>query len=268
MSDLWRILRAAPTMLRVALAGMVAYRSELVIWILTATGPVVMLLVWDRVAANGPVQGFDQPAFARYFTAGLVVRQLTSSWLVWELNYSIRMGELSPSLLKPVHPIAYRAAENLVAIPFRIVVLVPLVLALWLWRPDMGFGLRLVEVPLLVVSIALALAMNFLVQLAFGSLAFFLEQSLGLFNVWFALWSLLSGYLFPLDLFPPAVAPVVKALPFRGMLAVPTEIAAGQIHGAEALEAVAVQLGWTLVIFVVARAIWRAGVRRYEAFGA
>jgi ABC-2 type transport system permease protein len=113
-------------MLRVGLAEMVAYRSELVIWILTSSAALFMLLVWDGVAAVGAVKGYDQPAFARYFTAGLVVRQLTSAWVVWELNQQIRTGGLSPALLKPLHPLLYRAAENLVAIPFRIAVLVPL----------------------------------------------------------------------------------------------------------------------------------------------
>ncbi len=268
MSSTAHALRAIPTMLRVGLAEMVAYRSELVIWILTASAPLIMLFVWDGVAAAGPVKGYDQAAFARYFTAGLVIRQLTSAWVVWELNQSIRTGELSPALLKPLHPLFFRAAENLVVIPFRVVILVPLVGALFLWRPAMGVPLTLEAVPLLLVSIALAWAMNFAAQVAFGALAFFLTQSLGLFNVWFSLWAILSGYLFPLDLLPPTLAQVVGLLPFRSMLAVPTELAAGQLVGGDALGAVGLQAAWTVVFIVGARAMWRAGVRRYEAVGA
>lgn len=268
MTSRGRLLRAFPTMLRVGLAEMVAYRSELVIWILTATAPIIMLLVWDGVAARGPVAGLDQRDFARYFTAGLVVRQLTSAWVVWELNHQIRTGGLSPALLKPVHPLALRAAENLVAMPFRIVVLVPLVAVLWLWRPSMGMPLAWSGLPLLAVAIALGWAMNFLAQVAFGALAFYAEQSLGLFNVWFSLWALLSGYLFPLELLPPVVERVVVLLPFRSMLATPIEIAAGRLVGMAAVEAVALQLFWTVVFLLVARAAWNAGVRRYEAYGA
>ena len=268
MSDLRRALRAVPTMLRVGLAEMVAYRAELLIWILTATTPLIMLLVWDRAAAGGPIGRFDQPAFARYFTAGLVVRQLTSAWVVWELNHTIRTGELSPALLKPVHPLAFRAAETVVAVPFRMAVLIPLVAALWLWRPEMGAPLTWSHLPLLVVSVALGLALNFLAQVVFGSLAFFVDQSLGLFNVWFALWALLSGYLFPLELLPSSLHTVVWLLPFRSMLAVPTEIAAGQLSGQAALLQVGLQAAWALLFFLGARAVWRAGVRRYEAFGA
>src|SRR5262245_12955676 len=161
MSGAARTMRAVPTLLRVGLAEMVAYRSELVIWILTALSPIVMLLVWDRAASSGPVGGFDRAAFARYFTAGLVVRQLNAAWIVWDLNQSIRMGQLTPWLLKPVHPLAFRIAENLVAVPFRVIVLIPLVGALVLWRPDMGFALALRDVPLLCFSVVVAWTMNF-----------------------------------------------------------------------------------------------------------
>jgi ABC-2 type transport system permease protein len=263
-----RTLRALPTLLRVGLAEMVAYRSELLIWILSATGPIIMLLVWDRAAAGGPIRGFDQAAFARYFTAGLVVRQLTSAWIVWDLNESIRTGTLSPSLLKPLHPLLFRACENLVALPFRVVVLMPLVFAMWLWRPEVGLSIGGTEIALWVVSMALAWATNFLAQVAFGSLAFFLDQSLGIFNVWFALWALLSGYLFPLELVPEGLRTIVLLLPFRGMLAVPTEIAAGQLSGIAALEAIGLQAAWVIAFALLARFSWRAGVRRYGAFGA
>lgn len=261
-------IRAIPTLLRVGLSGMVAYRSELVIWILTASAPIIMLLVWDGVAAQAPVKGYDQPAFARYFTAGLVVRQLTSAWIVWELNEQIRTGALSPALLKPLHPLALKVTDNLVAIPFRVLVLIPLVGALFWWRPSMGMPLTLSAVPLLGASLVLAWAMNFAAQVAFGSLAFFVSQSLGLFNVWFSLWAILSGYLFPLDLLPAHVARVVALLPFRSMLAVPTEIAAGQLTGYDALGAVGLQAAWLVLFALAARAMWRAGVRRYEAVGA
>jgi ABC-2 type transport system permease protein len=106
------------------------------------------------------------------------------------------------------------------------------------------------------------------VQFLFGALAFFVDQSLGLYNAWFALWSILSGYLFPLEMAPASVVPILELLPFRSMLAVPTEIAAGQLRGAPSLQAVALQAAWLVVFILIARAVWRAGVRRYEAFGA
>ena len=263
-----RAIRAFPALLRIGFAELVAYRAEVVIWILTASMPLIMLLVWDRVAEGGPVGRFGQDDFARYFSATLVVRQLTSAWIVWELNDNIRTGALSSALLKPMHPLVFPAAESLSSMPIRILVLIPLLFLIWLWRPGMGIALTLDHVPLLAISVPLAWAMNYLVQATFGCLAFWVDQSLGLFNVWFGLWSLFSGYLLPIELLPPGFAEVARWLPFRAMLSVPIEIAAGMLRGAAAFEAIGLQLLWLAVAVLLLRGVWRRGVRRYEAYGA
>ena len=268
MSAAGRALRAFPSLLRVGFAEMVAYRAEVVIWILTATLPLVMLAVWDRVAESGPVGPFDQGGFARYFVAALVVRQLTSSWIVWELNSAIRTGTLSIGLLRPVHPLVFPAAESLATVPIRVLVLLPIVGLLWLWRPQMGLGLDLLHAPLFALSVLLAWVMSFLVQTAFGCLAFWLDQSLGLFNVWFGLWALFSGYLVPVQLFPAGFAEVAHWLPFRALLGIPVEIGAGLLRGRAALEAVGLQGAWLLVAAAVATVAWRRGIVRYGAYGA
>jgi ABC-2 type transport system permease protein len=75
-------VRAAPTLLRIGFAEIVAYRAEMAIWVLTATMPLIMLALWNAVARDGPVAGFGQVEFARYFAAALVVRQLTGAWIL------------------------------------------------------------------------------------------------------------------------------------------------------------------------------------------
>ncbi|GMV40662.1 MAG: hypothetical protein AMXMBFR64_23780 [Myxococcales bacterium] len=263
-----RALRAFPSLLRTGFAELVAYRAEVVIWILTASMPVIMLLVWDRVAEGGPVGRFDQEGFARYFSATLVVRQLTSAWIIWELNDMIRTGTLSAALLKPMHPLVFPAAESLASMPIRVVVLVPLLLLIWLWRPGMGVHLTLDHAPLLAASIAMAWATNYLVQCTVGALAFWVDQSVGIYNVWFGLWSLFSGYLLPIELLPAGFAEAAHWLPFRAMLGVPVEIVAGMLRGADALGAMALQGAWLLVAWLVLRLVWARGLRRYGAFGA
>ena len=263
------VLKAFPSLLRVGFAEMVAYRAEVVIWILTASAPLIMLAVFDRVADDGPVSGFERGDFAAYFVAVLIVRQLTSAWVVWELNEKIRTGGLSPALLKPLHPLAWYAASTVATVPFRLVVMIPLVGLLWLWRPEMRFGLSLAALPPLVLSLALAWVMNFAIQCSFGCLAFWMGQSIGIFGVWFGLWSLFSGYIIPIDLLPGGIADVAAYLPFRALLSAPVEIALGRTSGASALgTTLALQVFWAGVAVLIARAVWTRGIARYEAYGA
>ena len=76
-------------MLRVGVAEVVAYRAEFLIWILTTNMPLVMLALWSAVAMEGPVGRFGQKEFVAYYIATLIVRLLTSSWVVWQINMDI-----------------------------------------------------------------------------------------------------------------------------------------------------------------------------------
>lgn len=253
-------------MLRVGFASMTAYRAEVVIWILTTTMPLVMFAMWSTVAAEAPVGRFDEPLFAGYFLSTLVVRQLTAAWVVWELNYTIRNGGLSPLLLRPVHPLWYYAAENLGAIPLRLAIVVPVVIAAFVFIPGLSFKLDPVHLALYAWTIACGWLLVFLVQSMIGLCALYTQQSLSFQDAWFGLWAILSGYLVPLELMP-AVQKVAIWLPFRSMGSLPTEILLGHLEGEALLQGVLTQLGWVVVVLIMVRLFWERAMRRFEAYG-
>ncbi|NRD47887.1 ABC transporter permease, partial [Corallococcus exiguus] len=43
-------LKALPTMLRIGFSEAVAYRAEMIIWVLATTMPLIMLALWSAVA--------------------------------------------------------------------------------------------------------------------------------------------------------------------------------------------------------------------------
>ncbi len=266
MSLIRRLANALPALFRIGVAEIVAYRAEMVIWILSATLPLVMLALWNAAAAEGPIAGFGQVEFARYFTITLLVRQLTGAWVLWELNYLIRTGELSPWLLRPLSPLWYNLASTISAVPLRVLVLCPIILVLFLWRPEIAFTPSLSQVLMFGLSAFLAFLITWLIQAAFGMLAFWVDQSQGLYQAWFAIWAALSGYFLPLALLPEWLAGTARWLPFHASLGAPIDILTGT--EAAPLELLAVQLGWVAVALGVVLSLWRVGVRRYGAFGA
>ena len=265
IGELRRVIYAWPAIFRVAFAGMVAYRAEMVIWVLSATLPLVMMALWNAAASGGPVNGWDQIELARYFTLNLVVRQLTGSWIVWELNWNIRQGDLSPKLLRPMHPLVFNTAETVSALPFRLMVLTPLVGILLVWRPEIlfwsGWGIFFA----FVVSTLFSLAIQWMVQAIFGLLAFWFDDATGFWSAWFSVWALCGGYFVPLDLFPDHLISFVRWLPFYSTLGAPIDVAMGNVG---VLPTLGVQVGWMVVLVGVTSAMWSAGIRRYGAVGA
>lgn len=265
--SLGHLVRAMPTLLRVSVARNVAYRAEMTIWILTATMPLIMLALWNAVAASGPIAGFGAPELARYFVAALIVRQITGAWVMWELSHLIRMGGLSAHLLRPMHPLWTYAVWVATAIPFRLVILAPLVAAVGWWRPDLFVWPEPTQFALFLLSVSMAWVTAFLIQCAFGLASFWVDKSDGMFESWNAVWGLLSGYIAPLAFFPDAWRPVLDLLPFRGLLGLPVELLGGFLTPAAALRPMIVQAVWMVISWGVVDLLWRRGTVRYGAFG-
>jgi ABC-2 type transport system permease protein len=265
--SLARALRAYPALLRVGFAEAVAYRAEMLVWMLTTTMPLVSLALWSAVAETAPVGRFTQAKFAAYFLATLVVRQLTGSWLVWEMNTDIRTGVLSRRLLRPVHPLVAYSAENLAALPIRAALALPVcVVALVIVEPG-ALPTAPVTLAALAASLLGAWLINFFTMALVGTLAFFMESSSSIFELWLIAFMLLSGYLVPLELFPPWLRDASAVLPFRYTLAFPVEVLTGMLRGRAVLHDLAVQ--WAYVTGAGAAALlgWRAGIRRFAAYG-
>lgn len=262
-----RTLRAFPTLLRVGLAEAVAYRAEFVVWMLTMTMPLVMLALTSAMAREQPVGRFDADRFTGYYLATLIVRQMSGSWVVWQLVMEIREGTLSLRLLRPVHPLAAYAAESLAAIPIRALVSAPIAIVALAFTGGQHLSRDPVVLLAFAASLAGAWALNFAVSAMIGTLGMVLDSTLAIWELWLGCFMIFSGYLLPLELFPPALEKVARALPFSYLQALPVEILTG-LHGpGEAARLVLWQWGYAAVATGALLLIWRAAVRRFGAYG-
>lgn len=259
--------RALPTLFRIGFADAVAYRAELLVWMLSTTMPLIMLALWSAVAREAPVGRFGQKDFVAYFLATFIVRQLTGSWVSWQMNYEIRHGTLAMRLLRPIHPMLVFAVENLAAQPLRLVIAIPVAVTGLL---VMGSSVVLHDPVLWMLWLAAMLGawlITFLASFSIGCLAFHIESSVKVMEVWLTLFFVFSGYLLPVELFPPLVRGVVDWLPFRYQIGLPVEILTSA-HGREAaLLLLLRQWVYVVALLAAALALWRKGLARFAAYG-
>jgi ABC-2 type transport system permease protein len=263
--------RALPTLLKIGFSEAVAYRTEMVVWVLSTTMPLVMMLLWSTIADGAPLQGrsgkdWNSETFIGYFLVVFIVRQLIAAWAAWEINFEVRNGSLALRLLRPLHPIVAYAASNVAYAPLRALVTLPAVALLGLAHADVlttDFRLWLL-LPLVVSG---AWAINFLVNVCIGALSFSVESSLRIMDLWLAFFFVFSGYLVPLDFFPAWLRSLTEWLPFRYVLALPVELAMARIDFDDALVLVARQLAYVGSLLVLALTLWSRGIRRFQAFG-
>lgn len=267
MSQVGRTLRAIPTLLRIGVAETVAYRAEFLVWLLVTTLPLVMLALWTSVASEAPFRGFQSADFVAYYLSGLMVRNITGSWVGWQISEEIRMGTMAMRLLRPVHPYIAFAASHVAAIPFRLVVALPVAVILLLSSGRSALTSEPAQLALLAPSLALGWIINFNLVFILGTISFWATKTMALMNVYFAMFSLFSGYLLPIPLLPSVVADLAAVLPFRFGFSAPLELMTLHLDGAKLATLMGGQVAWAAVTLTAALALWRAGVRRFEAVG-
>lgn len=267
-----KALKALPALMRVGFVESLAYRAEMIVWVLATTMPLVMMALWTAVAEAVPVVGgsgrtWGARSFVAYFLAVFTVRQLISAWACWEMNYEVRQGTLAMRLLRPIHPVLTYAIGNLAALPLRAAVTVPVMAILLLSdaREHLSSDWRLWALwPLAMIG---GWLITFFANVAIGSLSLFMESSVKLMDVWLAAFFVFSGYLFPLELFPDWLSAAARWLPFRYQIGLPVELMLGTHPFEVALPMLLEQWTWAAGLIVVAMTVWRRGLTRFQAFG-
>lgn len=263
-----RWLAVAAALWKLGAAETLAYRASLIIWVATTTFPLVSLVLWRALSESGPIGGWEQQDFDSYFVAAFLVRQLTAVWVVWDLDRLIRSGELSVLLLRPVSPVLHQLVFNLATQPLRLVLAVPVAIAVLFATGGFAFVDDPRIWPLIPIAIAMGWLLTFFIQLAVACLAFWLTKAATLYEIYLGAFIVLSGYAVPTSLFPAGLAEVTRVLPFHAVLGFPVELMIGRLSLAQAFEGLALQLGWLTVSVLLASWLWRRGLRAYGAFGA
>jgi ABC-2 type transport system permease protein len=263
MADLYRAY------FRMAIALNLQYRMAMLIWLIgMIVEPLMYLVVWRTVAIynEGSVSGYSAGDFSAYFIVTMLVNHVTFSWIMWEYDYRIRTGEFSSTLLKPIHPIHKDIAENLGYKLLTLLVIGPTAALLaWLFQPT--FTLQSWAILAFGPVLITAFFMRFLLEWALAMAAFWTTRIGAINQAYMVLLLFFSGRLAPLDLFPDFVQTIANLLPFRWMISFPVRLLLGQLSVQEMLIGFAAQLLWLGIGYALIRIVYRAGIKRYAAFG-
>jgi ABC-2 type transport system permease protein len=260
-------IRAYPALLKAYWIRALEYRGVILIWILSGILPLVMMMVWLTVSVAGPVAGYDSTAFVSYYLMVILVRRLTGVWIIWDLDREIRLGELSFYLLKPFHPIHHHLARVVASKPVQLLLVgPPLLIAAVLLQAH--YEQSLASIGPAIIAMIGGLLIEFFVQAIIGTTGFWITRASSLAEVWFLIRALLSGWIIPIDLFPPPVTAALQYLPFRYIMSLPIEILLGRLTPERIALGLAIQYLWVSAFGIIFFILWQRGLKRYGAIGA
>lgn len=260
---------------RVSLAERMTYRGDFFLATIFRFLPMVTtILLWQAIYEGaGKMQsemaGFRYRDMIAYLLLTHISRMFSSMPnLAGGIARDVREGTLKRYLLQPMDMIGYLLAYRVAHKAAYIVTsFIPYALLFFVCR---GFFDGLPD-PATLGAYAISLILAFLV-------GFFFEASVGMVGFWFLeVTSLLyivmtvnffiSGQMLPLDLLPEPWAGLLKFLPFQYMAYFPAAVFLGKIQGTELWFYLLGELLWAVFFMVLARVLFRLGLRRYSAFG-
>ncbi|MCC6419370.1 MAG: ABC-2 family transporter protein [Gemmataceae bacterium] len=263
----WKIFRTS-------LTERLAYRADFFLSTLLRFLPMVTtILLWQAVyaaaGAGASRGGFTMDQMISYLLLVHISRMFSSMpGLAQGIARDIRSGNLKKYLLQPIemlpYLLSYRVAHKCAYIATSAL---PYGILFFLCRDYF----TLPTDPGIWAGYVTTLLLGFLV-------GFFFEATLGMLGFWFlevgsflyvinTVNYFVSGQMFPLDLLPGWLADVLKFLPFKYLAYFPATILLGKVQGQELVQGLLIEAAWAAGFIVLARWLYRLGLRRYSAYG-
>lgn len=260
--------------LNVGIQNHLTYRFNFLARALFGLIPLIAILyLWRTIYGAKPdgatVGEYTLAQMISYYLLITVVDALTAvTEDDWQIAADIKDGNISQFLLKPIDYLWYRLCLFVSGrLTYIAVALVPLSLFILSLGQYVVPPADRVALAAFLVSVLLTALLQFFLSYALAMLAFWvLEVSTFIFIV-YAFEYIASGHLFPLDILPEAIQRVIFLTPFPYQLYFPVSVYLGRISGSALVQGLAIQAGWVLAAFLLARFAWARGIRKYSAVG-
>jgi ABC-2 type transport system permease protein len=222
-----------------------------------------VLLAVAEGAPGGRPAGYDPAQLATYVWVGQGLLSVIGLWGWSDLSDRIRSGDIAADLLRPVHPVIGYLAPDLGRAGHGMLTrfLPPLVVGAFffpLYAPA-----RWYTVPLVALSIVLAVVGSFSCRYLVNATAYWLHDARGPLIFWTLASGVLAGLYFPLRLLPgPLAVALWVATPLPGLLQTPLDVLVERDPPALQVSLVLLQAVWAAVLLWLAVVVQRRAERK------
>jgi len=248
------------------------YRANFYIGFLGFIFPLlIQYFLWTSVfqsSSDSIVLNYTLPQMLAYSVFAVITGRIISSSFIYEVNDEIKQGGMAKYLVRPMRYLPYRGCcfvgEKIVVMFLSLVIVLLFTLFInYTWSGT----IQLIHIPYYVVSLLLAIVLNFLLFYCICGLGFWTRDASGAVFIVTVVGNLLSGGVFPLDIFSENVQKVLKFLPFSYTNYFPVSILCGRTSLYEMMQGMGLQCVWIVIMFFASVMVWKSGLEKYVSVG-
>lgn len=227
---------------------------------------IILYYIWGIIfTAQGNNFGFSFNEIIAYVLVAVLLRRIIqNSHVVEMVEEDITEGRIITYLCRPLNYFNFILARRSAQTLLFAAIIIPLILATTVF---LNAHSQIVEFFLGVLLTGIAALFTTVEFYCLGLLAFWIERVWGIKHAVDWAQEFLSGTLFPITLFPLIVQDALVFLPFKYLVYTPTMLFIGKAGAIDALVGIAVLGIWTIALVLLARLLWKAGLKKHDGKG-
>ena len=233
---------------------------------------VLIYFLWKAIYASAGtdcVNGMTLNDTLVYLVLATALFNFLEVFLVWDMSREIQSGSIVLKLLKPMSFRGYSFwsyfGENIIS--FCITFVPTFIIINILTHGSIALGVNLL---FFVISVLMALLLNFSVDMFVATICLYTESTWGINMVKECIVLLLSGASIPLAFFPEGLRRVVQFLPFRCIYDTPLSVLLqkeGFTLGTGLGFSLLLQFGWCVALGLAGVAFWNVSLKKITVNG-
>lgn len=244
---------------RIGFQSSLEYRFNFFLSLLSAAFPmIVQYYMWTAVYANAgekDVFGYSYREMIMYTILAAVVSKLVISNIESSIAEDIKSGGLNKYIIQPIYYFGFRISSYIGQRLMYFTISLCIILALT-YILNTFYSLKTEEERILIfcLSIILSVILSFLISYAICACAFWLSEISYFFVVTSLLINMMSGGIFPLEIFGERLQQIFRLLPFHYLIYFPVNVLSGKISGHQIWQGIMGQGVW--IICCYSSVIW------------
>jgi len=228
----------------------------------------ILFYIWTSIYYQGGKIGSYELADMIFYYLGAIFIGVVAKGMdvAWQIGDEIRMGQLNAFLLTPINYFWRKFFSFFGGMVFRsFVASLLFITGLYFLAEKFNFQFSLAKISSFLFLVFLSYLLNWLI--------FYI---VGISTFWFGfVWALnysvqvtanfLEGGLIPLDLLPSWLNMLNNFLPFKYIIFVPVSIFTGRLEITWSI--FIIPLVWVLFLYLLAKLLFKVGLKKYEGFG-
>lgn len=175
----------------------------------------VFLNLWNYMYSDGTqiINGYTKQQMMWYVLIAEVLWFSTRNKILTnEISQDIKSGNIAYNINKPYNYVFYIISKHLGEITMKFIafIIIGIITGLCFIGPIQGF--RLVDMPFMIISVILGILINSILRIAISIISFWIEDSTPFHWVYDKM-ILVLGTMFPIEMFPPILRPIMKCTP-------------------------------------------------------